>query len=437
MRFANPTASIQGSGEAVPRVSREIDTTVASAANLAGPSATVIPSPAEDIERALTRAGAVRIDVIDLLRGLVIILMVLDHVRDFFHESAFVFDPTDVSRATPMLFATRWVTHLCAPTFLFLSGVSIFLQRANGKNPRALAPFLLKRGLWLIVLEFTVISFGFNFALPYVFAQVIWAIGAGMVVMAALVWLPGCAVLALGAVIVLSHQLLAGIDATDFDSWGFAWQLVMEPGLIGFLPGLTVYPLVPWLGVMCLGYGLGGVFLQDAAQRRRTLLVLGLTAVASFILLRWINAYGDPAPWTSQPTAVSTTLLFLNVSKYPPSLMYVLVTLGIAMLIALVLERLGPTPQRILLAFGRTPLFTYVAHIYLVHLLAIAVWAIAGHPVTTLVNFLGDPQRHLGVGFSLPLAYLMWLVMLALLYPAAAWFASVKHRRRDAWLSYT
>ena len=389
------------------------------------------------LEAALTRAGAVRVGSIDLLRGLVIILMVLDHMRDYVHAQAFAFDPTDLTQTTPLLFATRWITHLCAPTFVFLSGVSIFLQQANGKDPRKLTRFLLTRGLWLIALELTVVAFGFDWTLPFVFLQVIWAIGAGMLLMAAAVRLPRGAVLALGTLIVVGHPLLAGIDAADLGTWSLLWRLAMEPGPVDLVPGgLLLYPAIPWFGVMCLGYGLGFVFAPEPERRRRNLLVLGLGALAAFIVLRATSGFGDPSPWQAQDGATATALAFLNVTKYPPSLLYVLATLGIAMLLSLSIERLAMPVQRILLTFGRTPLFTYMLHIYVVHSLALAMGVLAGLPAAHYIGFISNAQDHVGAGFALPAVYAAWLAALLLMYPVCAWFAEVKRRRRDWWLSY-
>jgi uncharacterized membrane protein len=388
-------------------------------------------------EPSVTRTGAPRLDAIDLLRGLVIVLMVLDHTRDFFHVQALAFDPTDLTRSDPALFLTRWVTHLCAPTFVFLAGASVWLQRAN-KSPAALSRFLLTRGLWLIALELTVVSFGFNFAAPFVFLQVIWAIGVGMVALALLVWAPPAAVLALGCIIVAGHQLLAPIDAPALGGAAPLWRVAMEPGLAGFAPGLAVYPAVPWFGVLCLGYGLGSVFAKPPAARRRLTLLLGLGALALFALLRALNGYGDPRPWDGQDDGLLTALSFLNVSKYPPSLLYVLVTLGASMLLMLALERLRGPLAALLLAFGRTPLFTYLLHVYLLHGLAMATGAAMGVEPSAFSGFLADPSRLIaaGWGVGLPVVYVIWFAVCLALYPASRWYAGVKRRRRDWWLGY-
>ncbi len=387
---------------------------------------------------ALTRTGALRLDAIDLLRGLVIVLMVLDHVRDYVHASAFVFSATDLTQTHPVLFMTRWITHLCAPTFVFLAGVSIFMQRANGKSPAELSAFLLTRGLWLVVLEFTVIGFGFNWGPPLAFMQVIWAIGASMVLMSLIVRLPVKAVLALGVLIVVGHQSLASmVNAQQLGEWTQAWFMTMQPGPTLFLRGFIPYPVIPWFGVMCLGYGLGFIFRQPSEQRRRSVLALALSFLAAFVVLRAINGYGDPAPWSVQSSPIMTVLSFINVSKYPPSLMYVLVTLGVSMLLFLALDKLAAPLKKFLLAFGRTPLFTYVLHVYVAHSVALLLGVLGGKPAGYYFDFLSQFGGLIeGHGFRLPVVYLTWLVVLLMLYPLSSWFSRVKRERRDWWLSY-
>jgi uncharacterized membrane protein len=386
---------------------------------------------------ALTRSGRPRLDAIDILRGLVIVLMVLDHVRDFFHSQAFLFNPTDPTRTTIALYATRWVTHLCAPTFVFLAGVSAYLQGVNGKAPGELARFLAMRGIWLLVLELTIIGFGLNFA-PIVFLQVIWAIGISMLLLALLVRLRAAWIGALGMAIVAGHGLLEPIDAAELGSLGPLWLALFEIGPLRSVPGFLAYPVIPWFGVMCLGYGLGFVFTLPATRRRRLLAMIGTGALLAFVLLRALNGYGDPAPWRSFPNASQTVLSFLNVSKYPPSLLYVLVTLGISCLLLPVLERLRGPIANVLLAFGRTPLFTFVLHIYVAHGAALLLGVLAGLPASLFANFILDPSRLVRAqwGFSLVGVYVAWLAVLAVLYPLASWFAEVKRRRRDWWLSY-
>jgi uncharacterized membrane protein len=378
-----------------------------------------------------------RLDTIDLLRGFVIALMVLDHTRDYFHVSAYTLDPTDPARTHVWLFMTRWITHLCAPMFVFLAGVSVYLQGVNGKDPMQLTRFLLSRGVWLIALELTVLAFGLNFALPFLFLQVIWAIGASMILLAGIIWLPRPAAAIIGAVIVAGHQLLAPINPANVGAFAPLWTLAFEFGP-AFGLGFISYPAIPWFGVMCLGYALGPVFMQEPTRRNRTLLTLALSAIALFLVLRAINVYGDPAPWKAFPDAARTAMSFFNVSKYPPSLLFVLITLGVSLLCLLAFQRLRGVLARVLLAYGRTPLFTYVLHIYVVHGASLLVAVLAGYPAAYHVNFLRDPFRlyKAGFGFNLAVVYLVWLAILVALYPAARWFAEVKRRRRAWWLSY-
>lgn len=407
------------------------------------PSAVAAPdrsgTDAPSCELGLTRLGAARLDMIDALRGLVIALMVLDHVRDYFHWQAFVFSPTDLAKTTPLLFATRWITHLCAPSFVLLAGVSIFLQRAGGAYPRSSqSRLLLSRGLWLIVLELSVVVFGFNFVWPFLFLQVIWAIGVGMVAMAALIWLPRQAVLALGIVIIAGHGLLAGFDPSQWGALAPLWTLAMRPGGVPGIEGFVAYPALPWLGILCLGYGIGPLFLLDAQRRRRVIAALALAMLAVFAILRAGSGFGDPSPWQRQADPVFDAMAFVNVSKYPPSLLYALVTLGVSLLLMLALERATGRSRRVLLAFGRTPLFTYLLHIYLVHGLALLIGIASGVPATMFVGILGNAGRiaESGWGVNLPAVLGLWLGVLAALYPLSRWFAGVKARRRDRWLSY-
>jgi len=387
---------------------------------------------------ALNRAGVPRLDMIDLLRGFVIALMVLDHTRDYFHVSAYTFDPTDPARTHVLLYLTRWVTHLCAPTFVLLAGVSVFLQGANGKSTTQLARFLVARGAWLIVLELTVISFAFNFALPFLFLQVIWAIGVSLILLAGLIWLPRAATAIVGVLIVAGHQLLAPINAADLGALAPLWTVAFKVGPPPIGPGFIPYPVIPWFGVMCLGYALGPVFVQEPARRNKMLLGLALGAIAMFCVLRALNAYGDPAHWRSYPGAAATLMSFFNVSKYPPSLLYVLITLGVSLLCMIAFQRLRGLLARVLLAYGRTPLFTYVLHIYVVHSASLVVAMLAGYPASYHANFLADPFRlfKAGFGFNLLVVYVAWLAILVALYPASRWFAEVKRRRREWWLSY-
>ena len=388
--------------------------------------------------QSATRDGTPRVEIVDLLRGLVIVLMILDHTRDYFHETALAFDPTQLEKTTPALFLTRWITHLCAPTFVFLAGVSVWLQRAAGRPLPEVRKLLITRGLWLIALELTLVSFGFNFAWPFFFIQVIWAIGSGMLLLALLVHLGPRTILVIGAVLVVGHQLLAPIDASALGPAAAVWTLFLEPGTIGGLPGFAVYPTIPWFGIMCLGYGLGELFRLPADARDRKLLILGASALTAFVMLRTLGFWGDPRPWVAGPDGVGTALSFINASKYPPSLLFVLLTLGVVALIAPAIARLRGPLQGLFLAMGRTPFFTYLLHIFIVHGAAMALGAVLGVPPSAFVNFLGDPSRLVAAGWGVGLGwvYLTWILIVGALYPVSRWFADVKRRNRSPWLAY-
>jgi uncharacterized membrane protein len=385
------------------------------------------------------RSGAARLDAIDLLRGLVICIMVLDHVRDYFHASG-QFDPLNLDVTNPALFLTRWITHFCAPTFVFLAGVSIWLQASRGKTGWALSRFLLTRGLWLILLELTVIGFAWQFwGYSLVFLQVIWAIGASMVVMAALVWLPVNALLALGVVILIGHNLLDPIQPDQLGAFAPGWMALHVQGVqpVGRLPVLFAYPFVPWLGIMLFGYGFGRVFELPEAKRRRTLTVVGLGMIAAFLILRGFQIYGDPGDWQVQNALWKTVGDFVDVRKYPPSLLYALMTLGPVLVLLPWLERVRGLPAKVLLPIGRAPLFAYVLHIYVAHGLLVLIGTAMGWPLRAFINPFFDPQPEMkGWGLSLLATYGVWLLVLAILYLPTRWFADVKARRRDWWLGY-
>jgi uncharacterized membrane protein len=391
-----------------------------------------------------TLAAGLRLREIDMLRGLVIALMALDHVRDYFLTGSFLFSAVDPDKSYAALYATRWITHLCAPTFVFLAGVSAFLQTAKGKPGAQLSRFLFVRGLWLVALEASVISFAWSFAVPYpFFLQVIWAIGCSMVALAALVWLPRGVVLVIGIAIVGGHNLLGPVTPEQLGDFSIVWKALHEGGriIVGGAPvGSISYPVLPWIGVMALGYGLGSLFLEPADKRDRLLVTLGLAMIALFVALRWFNLYGDPRPWTPREELVRSVMAFMNVQKYPPSLMYVLATLGIAFLLLPLLARLRGVAARVLLDFGAVPFFFYVAHLYLVHALAIGANAALGRDVSGLFNFfvnmIRGPERYLHLGFGLGGVHVAWIVVLTLLYPLCRWWAGVKRTRRDWWLSY-
>ncbi|MDX2276522.1 MAG: heparan-alpha-glucosaminide N-acetyltransferase domain-containing protein [Hyphomonadaceae bacterium] len=404
----------------------------------------------------IIKAGE-RLVEIDMLRGLVIVIMALDHVRDYFHAGAANYNPLDPAQTTTWLYLTRWITHLCAPTFVFLAGVSAFLQAAKGKTGPALSGFLVTRGLWLVALELTVLSFGWSFGFPYpIFMQVIWAIGWSMIALAALVMLPRVAVLAIGLIIVCGHNLLDPITPDQLGGLATLWTFLHEGGpiFVGEQPiGIAAYPVLPWIGVMAVGYGAGPLFLEPSQTRDRKLVLAGVAMIALFLLLRGFNLYGNPiadnnvggpfggvSSWRDQADFGAMAMAFFDVQKYPPSLMYMLVTLGICMLLLVALRQLKGPAAKVLLVFGAVPFFFYVAHIYLVHMLAILANGAVGRDVSPffgyMMNVFVTPERLEGLGFSLPWVYLAWVIAVALLYLPCAYWAGLKKRRRDWWLSY-
>ena len=376
-----------------------------------------------------------RLDFIDALRGFVIALMVLDHTRDFVNRDAFLFNPLDLDKTTVALFLTRWVTHLCAPTFVLLSGVSIFLQARRGKTGWPLSRFLLTRGLWLMILEVTIVDTGFDFHFG-AFFQVIYAIGLSMVLMAAAVHLPRLAVLALGIVIVAGHNLFDGVDAASLGIWNVPWHLAMQPGVIPF--AFVAYPVLPWFGVMCIGYGIGAIYVMESPRRNRVLASLAIAMIVLFFLLRLPNLYGDPRPWTVPANASWTPLAIMSVEKYPPSLDYVLITLGISTLLGLALGRAPAWLLKPFLAFGRTPMLSYLLHIYLAHTFAVIIAQFYGVPAGHFIGTLSDPSRLRADGWGLSLwgTYAVWLAVLVVLYPIARAYARYRATHKKWWLSY-
>ncbi len=355
------------------------------------------------------------------------VVMALDHTRDFFGTGGF--NPRDVTE--PALFLTRWITHLCAPTFIFLSGLSAFLY-GRGRSRAETSRFLFTRGLWLILIEFTIVrvAWGFDLALgETLVGGVIWVIGASMVALAALVWLPRWAIVAVALAMIAGHNLFDGLEPASLGAAGPLWHVLHDPGSIHLTEGLRFYvhyPLIPWIGVMAAGYALGPVMALGADERKRILLKLGATITIGFVLLRATNLYGDPAAWSAHETWLATLLSFLNCEKYPPSLLLLMMTLGPALMLLGAFEHARGAWARILAVFGQVPFFFYVVHIYLIHALAVAVGlAITG----TLAS---NPK----IGLGLAGVYLVWLVAVLLLYPLCRWFADIRQRGTGWWWSY-
>jgi uncharacterized membrane protein len=388
---------------------------------------------ASDVSRA---AGRVRLDSVDLLRGLVMLLMALDHTRDFFAAGGP--NPRDI--ADPALFLTRWVTHFCAPTFIFLAGVSAFLYGERGRSVGKVSWFLLTRGFWLILIEFTLmrLCWTFSFHANVFVMQVIWVTGASMVVLAGLVHLPRWAIATIGLAMIAGHNLLDGVDADELGRAGWLWKLLHEPGLIEIGPHarlFVLYVLVPWSGVMAAGYALGPVFRLDPARRRSFLLRTGAAVTAGFIVLRASNLYGDPAAWSVQASVLATLLSFIDCEKYPPSLLYLMMTLGPALILLALFERVHGALAGVVTTFGRVPFFFYVVHVAFIHALAVGfAWITVGDIGWTLGAFLS--QKPASYGLGLPGVYVVWLCVLAALYPLCRAFAALKRRRREWWWSY-
>jgi uncharacterized membrane protein len=384
------------------------------------------------------RVTRIRIESIDVLRGVIMILMALDHTRDFFGTSGL--NPTDPATTTVPLFFTRWVTHFCAPVFFLLTGTGAYLSLRK-KSKSELSRFLFTRGLWLIFLELVVsrcLGWQFNFDYHVVFIIVLWALGWSMIVLSALVFLPTPVVAAFGILMIATHNLL---DSVQSSNW--LWTILHSPNFLVNTPTHSVfvgYPLVPWIGVTAAGYGLGQIYSWPSERRRAFLLRLGLGLSAGFIIVRAINIYGDPQRWSTQRSAVFTALSFLNTTKYPPSLLYLLMTLGPAMLFLWAVDSGTPRWLRPALIIGKVPMFYYLLHVPLIHLIAIAVcYARYGQvhwmfESPTMGQFpITQPP---GWGYSLPIVYLVWAVVVVALYPLCRCFAGLKQKRSDAWLGY-
>ena len=374
------------------------------------------------------------------------IVMALDHARDFLSNATF--DPTDLTQTNPALFFTRWITHFCAPVFVLLAGTGAYLSTSNGKSKTDLARFLLTRGAWLVFLEIFVITplgWSFNWDFSFVRMQVFWAIGASMVVLAALVpILPRRAIGALGLVIVLGHNLLDGAHADWLGPLAPAWRFLHTISPIPVAPHkllIFLYPLAPWFGVMALGYGFGGLVRLDAARRRSILLALGASMIALFLVLRLTNLYGDPKPWALQSSAFMTAMSWINCTKYPPSLLYLLMTLGPAMIVLALIDLAPSVITRPLATFGRVPLFYYLLHLPLLHgiavLLSIGQYGKAPWLMHDMMAQKGATfPLPKGYGYELWLVYAVWIAVVVALYPARRWFAGVKKQNRHPLLSY-
>jgi uncharacterized membrane protein len=372
------------------------------------------------------------------VRGIIMILMALDHVRDYFGTPGV--SATDLSQASAGLFLTHWVTHICAPVFFLLTGTGSFLSLKR-KSKSELSKFLFTRGLWLILVEVVVtrcLAYQFNFDYRLTLLIVLWALGWAMIALALVLHLPTWVVTTIGVVMIAGHNLLDGIASENP-----LWSILHAPGFVLNNPDhvvFVVYPLIPWIGVTMVGYGLGVVYGWEPARRRAFLWRTGLALTLSFVALRWLNVYGDPHPWSAQATPLFTVLSFINARKLPPSLLFLLMTLGPALLLLAAADQGTPRVLRPALVYGRVPLFYYILHFALIHLIAVLVcyqrygsahWMFES-PDMGSYPFTAPP----GWGYSLPVLYLVWVIVVLAMYPLCRWFGALKQRRSDAWLSY-
>lgn len=384
----------------------------------------------------------VRFDAIDALRGLAMVIMALDHSRDFFSNSHAYFDAVDVTQTSVAFFFTRWSTNFCAPVFAFLAGVGVYLSASGGKPKAQVARMLITRGLWLIFLELAVIRvfWYFNFDFTLLKAGVIWCLGWSMIGLAGIIFLPIRAIWVVALGMIVGHNLLDTLHPNDFKSFADLWTVLHETGyinLFGNVRLLVVYPLIPWIGIMAAGFACGPVMQWDRVCRQRRIFLVGLGLTLAFVALRLLNTYGDPHPWTSQPDPFFTFLNFLACQKYPPSLSYLLITMGPAFMLLAALDR-PQTPKFVqrLVTFGRVPFLFYLLHLPLLHAMAIP-WALGryGAAPWLFANPPGGIWPH-EFQFDLPLTYGAWLIAVLLLYPLCQWFAKIKAARKDWWLSY-
>ncbi len=382
-----------------------------------------------------------RIESIDLLKGLVMVIMALDHTRDYFHWSAMQFDPTDAHHSTLPIFFTRFITHFCAPTFSFLAGMSAFMV-GRRKSKSELSSFLLKRGLWLVFIELTIVNFSWFFDIQFrnPALLVIWALGISMIVLAALIYLPRKAIFWFSLILIAGHNLL---DDVHFPG-NVLWNIFHEPGGFSLANGYTffvAYPLVPWIAVMSLGYYFGGFYNTEFSpeKRRKLFNTIGIGALVLFVLLRFTNIYGDAALFTQQDTLAKDLIVFFNPSKYPPSLDYLLMTLGVAFLFLANSENLKGKVVNFFTVFGRVPFFYYIIHIFAIHLAAMLYAQLSGYGADKLIleGWITELPRMRGFGLALIWVYGIWIAIILLLYPFCKWFDTYKQNNKDKWwLSY-
>ena len=384
-----------------------------------------------------------RINSIDFMRGLVIVIMAIDHIRDLLHTTSLSNDPLDLATTSPALFMTRWITHLCAPTFVFLGGVSAYLTLINQNDLSKTKTFLRSRGILLMVLEVTVVGFGVWFDIYFrtFLFQVIFAIGAGFFTLSFLLKIPAKTLGVTGLCILVLHNLtpLVTVDKETF--LGFIWSLLFDRGFfkLGDSRGLMIgYAIIPWLGILLFGYGFGTVFTMNDSKRRKTLLFAGSIALITFIILRGFNLYGDRTHWTAQNTSINTFFSFINLTKYPPSLLYACITLSIMFFILWLADNKNNWFTRIFVVYGRVPMFFYIIHWYVIHLSMFVMIRLQGVEWKDMpfgIMEFGRPAT--GVGLHLPYIYVYWISLIVCMYPLCNWYGKYKAKNRQiTWLKY-
>tara|TARA_R110000737_G_scaffold26452_1_gene45206 strand:- start:2160 stop:3323 length:1164 start_codon:yes stop_codon:yes gene_type:complete len=382
-----------------------------------------------------------RIESIDLLRGIVMVLMALDHTRAFLHYDSYFFSPTDISQTTVPLFITRFITHFCAPVFVFLAGTSAYLS-GRRKNKKELSTWLIKRGVWLVILELTIVQFVWQFQLDYAMnvLQVIWVLGVSMIFLAAFIYVPKRLMITVSLIVIFGHNILDGFEP---ETWNGLWTILhlQAPIVTKYFAIMVFYPLVPWVFVMPLGYHFGVLYTQDfdPRVRKKYLIYLGLIAIGLFFIIRALNFYGDPNSWSNFESLTSTILSFMNVSKYPPSLLYLLITLGPSILLLAFVENWKGRIHHAIVIIGRVPLFFYVVHLFVIHLVALIIATIMGFSPRLMVIelFISLTKSLQGFGFNLVVVYILAIAITLTIYPLCIWFWKYKNNNRDKWwLSY-
>ena len=390
-------------------------------------------------------SGKQRIQSIDILRGAIMLIMALDHTRDFFHKGGPMSDPTHMATTTVFLFFTRWITHFCAPAFIFLSGVSAYLAGTR-RTPGELSAFLIKRGLWLIFAEFILLSFAFSFDPFYhVFVmQVLWATGVSMVLLGLLVRAPLAIIAFTGAIIFFGHDILTYVQLpkTGAESVLLTIFFTARAAFLPFAPHhafFVLYAVLPWTSVMLLGYVFGSLYTKNVQPHRRKniLLITGLSLITVGIVLRIIDHYGDPSPWSVQRNFAHSLLSFLNASKYPPSLFYLCMTLGPVITILALIENVNNRVTSVFKVYGNVPFFYYILHFYIIHLLTVVLFFASGRTVDQIDDHISPFLfRPVDFGYNLAIVYLIWFCIIASLYLPCRWFSNYKKTHNQWWLSY-